>query len=255
MRIVAPHQRSFGPLPTGSGSGTVVVDVTPASGTWTIDGPDGDDQLSGTGDQTNASQTSGLYRIEYGALAGYVAPNPTFGILTNGGTLTFTGAYSSTSPGMENILDRIVYLLSNDSVIDDYIIRSYMRDDLTVDQMKIGTVEVEYDPEGEKEIYRFRQGHVKIEHRFRIRVTKIAAGGADAVRTAVELMTRQVIGALESENGNLNGYNGMLKHSVKFYAQRMDPVAKPGSPDAELNRRSRVISMRCVMYQDPTGRT
>lgn len=256
MRIVAPHQRSFGPLPSGTGGeGTVTVDVTPASGTWEIDGPLGHNQLTGTGDATYSARPSGLYRITYGDLTGYLTPNAEMGLLEDGGTLDFVGLYSSSQPGYEAILDRIVYLLNADLTVENYIVRSHIADDLSVDQMRIGCVEVDYEPDGETEIERFRQGLVKIEYRFRIRVTKIANGGEDAVRTAVEQMSREVINALESTNGNLAGYYGMRKHSVKFVKQRMDPVAKSGSPDAELNRRSRMISMRCVMHQNPSERT
>lgn len=75
--------------------GTVVVDVTPNTASWSF--TDGDGMIhNGTGDQTLTGVPTGSIMLTWGALAGYDTPNPNphTQSLTNGTTVTFTGAYT-----------------------------------------------------------------------------------------------------------------------------------------------------------------
>jgi hypothetical protein len=75
--------------------GTLSIDVTPNTGSWTISsyplgyaGP-----FSGTGDQAATAAIAGSYTVQYGALAGYVAPaDETLGVVASVNT-AFNGSY------------------------------------------------------------------------------------------------------------------------------------------------------------------
>ncbi|MCX7044351.1 MAG: Ig-like domain-containing protein [Candidatus Sumerlaeota bacterium] len=76
-------------------TGTVVVDVTPASATWSF--TDGDEVMrNGTGASVITSVATGLITLTWDALPGYIAPapNPTTATLAKDGVTTFTGVYT-----------------------------------------------------------------------------------------------------------------------------------------------------------------
>ena len=76
-----------------TGTGTVVVDVTGVSGSWTLHGPDG--TTAGTGDTTIAEAPAGAYWIEFDAESGYKTPSVDYGDLADGETLTLAGTYTT----------------------------------------------------------------------------------------------------------------------------------------------------------------
>ncbi|MBN1676131.1 MAG: VCBS repeat-containing protein, partial [Kiritimatiellae bacterium] len=76
--------------------GTITVDVTPDSGGWTLTAYPADyaGATSGTGDLGATPAPSGDYTVQYGPLAGYVAPPPQTLPVAHGATAAFSGAYS-----------------------------------------------------------------------------------------------------------------------------------------------------------------
>jgi len=74
-------------------TGAVEVDVTPDTASWTV--TDGDNvEHPGTGDATLADMPTGTVSVEYAPLPGYDSPGPDSEILTDGGTVAFTGLYT-----------------------------------------------------------------------------------------------------------------------------------------------------------------
>ena len=80
----------------GSGGGTIQVNANLAGATFWLTGPL---NYSGSGlwwTQTNAP--AGMYIITFGDIAGYKTPATQALVLSAGGTITFTGIYTSLSP-------------------------------------------------------------------------------------------------------------------------------------------------------------
>lgn len=75
--------------------GTIEIDVSPETASWSLSGPDGFN-ASGTGDQTFSDSALGDYTVTWQSLGGYITPNPASasGTLVAEGTVEFVGAYS-----------------------------------------------------------------------------------------------------------------------------------------------------------------
>ncbi len=91
-----PYLRAF-PLPTG----TVVVNVSPGTATWTLSGPTG---FSGngttyTGNQTFTNVPVGTYTWTGNALSGYNTPSSQTATLANGSTITFNKTWTLSAGG------------------------------------------------------------------------------------------------------------------------------------------------------------
>ena len=81
--------------------GTVVVNVTPDTATWTLAGPTGFEGNSQTytGDRTFTNAPVGNYTWTGNALTGYTKPSSQTQTLTNGGTITFTKTWTASGGG------------------------------------------------------------------------------------------------------------------------------------------------------------
>ncbi|MBU2502190.1 S8 family serine peptidase, partial [bacterium] len=79
----------------GVDTGTIVINPDPdaLNAPWTLTGPGGS-PTAGTGDATLTDMAVGDYSIEWGAVAGYVAPANAALTLTGGATITFAGTYT-----------------------------------------------------------------------------------------------------------------------------------------------------------------
>ncbi|MCE9616027.1 MAG: DUF5123 domain-containing protein [Lentisphaerae bacterium] len=95
LSVAASANTAFTGTYTAELYGTLSIDVTPNSGSWSITsyplgyaGP-----FSGTGDQAATSAIAGSYTVHYGALAGYVAPaDQTLSVAASANT-AFSGSY------------------------------------------------------------------------------------------------------------------------------------------------------------------
>jgi len=85
-----------GAFAEAAATGTVVLEVTPESGTWTLTGP-GTYEETGTGSETLAAVEIGEYKLVFDALANYTKPPDQHGRLTEGATLTLAAMYTSGS--------------------------------------------------------------------------------------------------------------------------------------------------------------
>ncbi|HOJ33342.1 MAG TPA: hypothetical protein PKY35_04905 [Candidatus Hydrogenedentes bacterium] len=81
--------------------GTVVVNVTPDTASWTLAGPAGfeGNGTTYTGDHTFTNAPVGNYTWTGNALAGYNTPATQTQTLTNAGTITFTKTWTATGGG------------------------------------------------------------------------------------------------------------------------------------------------------------
>jgi len=89
-------QTSILPAYTYRSTGTVVVNVTPTSASWTF--TDGDGQIhSGAGNATVGGIPTGNIQLTWGSLTTYYkpTPSPTSSSLARNATVTFTGVYVS----------------------------------------------------------------------------------------------------------------------------------------------------------------
>jgi hypothetical protein len=75
-------------------SGTLQVRPSLSSATWTVSGPNNYSN-NGSGNQ-NLTVAPGTYTVTWGAMSGYNTPGSTTVSVTNGGTATANGTYSST---------------------------------------------------------------------------------------------------------------------------------------------------------------
>ncbi|MBN1674517.1 MAG: VCBS repeat-containing protein [Kiritimatiellae bacterium] len=75
--------------------GTITINVTPDSGSWTITSCPADyaGPASGTGDLASTAAPSGSYTVEYGAVTGYSSPAPETAAVSHGVATPFTGTY------------------------------------------------------------------------------------------------------------------------------------------------------------------
>jgi len=78
-------------------TGTVVVDVTPESASWTVIDGDGGEH-SGTGDATLDDMPTGTVHIHFDPLADYLSPQVSSRVLTSNGTVDFSGVYVYAAP-------------------------------------------------------------------------------------------------------------------------------------------------------------
>ena len=78
-------------------TGTIVVEVTPDSASWTVTDGDGATH-SGTGDAALTEVPAGTVSIEYAGMTGYGTPPDDSGLLADGGTVTFSVTYVSAAP-------------------------------------------------------------------------------------------------------------------------------------------------------------
>ena len=85
---------------TGSG-GTVVVNVTPNTASWTLAGPSGfeGNGQTYTGDRTFTNAPVGSYTWTGNSLAGYTTPSTQTQTLASGGTITFNKTWTQSGTG------------------------------------------------------------------------------------------------------------------------------------------------------------
>lgn len=235
--------------------GNISVNPNQGSAPWTLYGPydfgtEGED--SGTGDTAYTDVPSGLYRIVWGQLSGWVQPLPSALMLGDGASIEFEGIYYEAG-GAESILTRMLELIENDGDTSSYHSRKRIADDLGVEQWKTGTIELDVADDAQAEIIQFA-GLSIITHRFDCRITKISQGGTEAARRAgVLTILGQVKQALSTVKGNFAGHPTVRIHSVSFPSFRWEKKeSKKG--DANLNKRAGVLRIQCIEHLLSTQR-
>ncbi len=105
LSVTAQNNTAFSGTYTAAAYGTLSIEVTPNSGSWTITShpPEYTTPLSGTGDQAPTNAIAGSYTVHYETLAGHLAPaDQTLSVVASSNT-AFSGTYTALTYGTLSI--------------------------------------------------------------------------------------------------------------------------------------------------------
>jgi rRNA maturation protein Nop10 len=105
LSVTAQNNTAFSGTYTAATYGTLSIDVTPNSGSWTITShpPEYTTPLTGTGDLAATAAIAGSYTVHYEELAGYAAPaDQTLSVVASANT-AFSGSYVALTYGTLSI--------------------------------------------------------------------------------------------------------------------------------------------------------